>query len=139
MANNGAHIRYVEPLSKAVKAALDAAGMTPADATRVTGLSSQLLSQILNRRERYTRPPKIDTMQKLARIPGLTITDVARAVSISVGYPLPAEVTGEATSALRRSVHNVIDDFPEEHLSGVLQVLLAVQQIVAGRRNRGKG
>lgn len=138
MTHGGAHIRYVEPLRKAVQEALDAAGMSAADAERVTGLSSQYLSQLLKRDKRYTRPPAIEKMQALAKIPGLGITDVVRAVSLSLGYPIPATITDGATTGIRRSVHNLVDEFDEEHLSGVLQVLLALRQLVNGRRHRSK-
>lgn len=139
MTGDGAHIRYVEPLRKAVQEALDAAGMTAAEAAKLTGQSSQYISQVLNRKDRYTRPPTIKKMQALAKIPGLSIEDIVRAVSLSLGYPIQASITDEARTGIRLSVHNVVDEFEEEHLSGVLQVLLALRQLLNNRRNRSKG
>jgi hypothetical protein len=119
-----------EPLARCVQQALDALGWRPADAMRATGLSSQLLSQILNRSKPYgDRPPKTSTLQALAEIPGLSMLDVTRAVGESMGIAArpPGEHMIEVDwSPSRRSLHNLIDKLPEDDLPRALQVLLAM-------------
>lgn len=125
---NGSHPSPMrgEPLAVLVRGALDAAGITPAEAARLTGLSTQHISQILNRRQRYNRPPTIATMQKLAKLPGLSLTDVQRAVAESARIATAAE--GESISPVRRSAHAMIEEFAEDELPRVLQVLLALKR-----------
>lgn len=128
-------MRPREPLAKLVSQAMDAAGLNQADVAKISGLSSQLVSQILNRKTRYQphRLPGNKTMQGLAKLPGVTILDVTRAVRESAGIddtPQPASMT----SGLRRNVHNVVDEFPDDRLAGVLQVLLALRDFT---RNGG--
>lgn len=127
-------MRPREPLAKLVYEAMSAAGMSQADVKRLTGLSSQLVSQIVNRRQRYkpNRLPEPETLQGLAKIPGLTIVDVTRAARESAG--LNDSPVTEITSGLRRNVHNVVDEFTDQQLAGVLQVLLALRDFT---RNGG--
>lgn len=126
MAEDDDQTRLVEPLARTVRGALRAANMTQADAVRVTGVSSQHLSQIVNRRKRYSRPPSVATMQRLAKIPGLSVEDVARAVTQSAGIPVSVEL--QSASSLRRAVqHNLVDEIPEDQLARVFQVLRAMR------------
>lgn len=116
----------VEPLARCVQQALDALGWKPADAARATGLSSQLLSQILNRQKPYRdRPPKVATLQALEKIPGLSALDISRAVGESMGIGRPGgDVSAVEMTATRRAVHNVVDKLSEEQLTRALQVLV---------------
>lgn len=118
-----------EPLARLVQSALDALGWKAADAERATGLSSQHLSQIRNRRKPYAanRGPEIDTLQKLEKIPGLSMLDINRAVGDSMGIGRPGGDTTEVEmTATRRAVHNIVDKLSEEQLPRALQVLVAM-------------
>ena len=116
-----------EPLARLVQSALDAQGWKPAQAAEVTGLSRQHISQILSRRDRYTRPPKPETIQALAKIPGLSQYDVLSAVGTSIGVAgQDGQVFEVEWSANRRTVHNVVDKIPEDQLPRVLQILIAM-------------
>lgn len=111
-----------------VRQAMDAAGMSNADAARTTGLSDQHISQILNRQKRYTsgRLPTAETQQQLAKLPGLSLEDIQRALAKSAGIKW-ATVDAPQASGLRRNVHNLIDEFADDQLARVLQVLLALR------------
>jgi transcriptional regulator with XRE-family HTH domain len=117
-----------EPLARAVRSALDALGWKPADAARATGLSSQHLSQILNRKKPYgSRPPSASTQQALEKIPGLSHLDIARALGESTGIGrLDGQTTAVEMTATRRAVHNLVDKLSEEQLPRALQVLIAM-------------
>jgi transcriptional regulator with XRE-family HTH domain len=119
-----------EPLARLVRQALIAANWKAAKAAEVTGLSSQHMSQILNRKKPYgNRPPTIATQQKLAKIPGLSQLDIARAVGESMGIagrPPGEKVLEVDWSPNRRNLHNLVDKLPEEDLPRALGVLLAV-------------
>lgn len=124
-----AHAGGVEPLARCVQQALDALGWKAADACRATGLSSQLMSQILHRQKPYgDRPPKVSTLQALEKIPGLSNLDILRAVGESTGIGRPP---GQAPyivewTATRRAVHNIIDKLPEEQLPKAAQLLMVL-------------
>lgn len=126
MADRGPHRVGMEPLALLVREAMDAAGLRVADVSRLTGLNRQHVSQIANRADPYTREPSIDTMQKLALIPGLSIERIARAVAESTGRPIPSAPELPAYSPLRRSVHAVVDKIPEDDLPRALQILTAL-------------
>jgi hypothetical protein len=124
-----AHAPGVEPLARAVRDAMDAAdNMTPAEAARLTGLKPQHISQILNRTEPYGRLPTISTQQALAKIPGLSAERIARAIFDSTGQPAPTppDMAQAGSSALRRSVHGLVDQIAEEDLARALKVLSAL-------------
>lgn len=118
----------MEPLARCVQQALDALGWKAAKAAEVTGLSSQHLSQILHRKKNYVRPPSPQTLQALAKIPGLSHLDILRAVgeSTGIGRPQGAEPFVLEWSASRRTVHNLVDKLPEEKLNSVTQILIAM-------------
>lgn len=127
--DHGAHASSVEPLARCVQQALDALGWKPAKACEATGISSQHMSQILNRKKPYgSRPPNIDTLQKLQKIPGLSELDILRAVgeSTGIGRPQGQEPFVVEWSANRRAVHNIVDKLPEQQLARVAQVLMAM-------------
>ena len=125
MVDKDAQSSGVEPLRALVQSAMDAAGLIPADVTRLTGISSQNLSLLLRREKPYgSRPPSIDTMQRLEKVPGLSQRAIARAVAESIGLVVTVDVN-DATP-LRRSVHNMVDKFPEDELPRVLQILIAM-------------
>lgn len=114
----------VEPLAKLLRGTLDAQGLTPADAARITGLSSQLMSQLLNRPTRYARnPPAPETQESLAKLPGLMLEDVQEAIIESLGWKAPPKVEQDP---LRRAMHAIIDQVPDAELPRVLDVLTAV-------------
>ena len=141
MANSGSHIRYVEPLAKLVTDALRAAGWSHAEAARHTGLSRSYIGQVANRKKRYSpgRTPSNEKIEGLARIPGLSKQDIATALYQSTGTPMPRplRVVGDEVSPVRKSVENYVADFPDEYLPGLLQVLIAVRELLAAR-NRAK-
>lgn len=120
-----AHPPGMEPLARTVRDAMDAAGLSQAEVAELTKLSPQHIQQIVSRRENYTRPPKIETLQALARIPNLSIEMIAEAVAESTGMPRPAGLVVEMTP-LRRSVHTVVDKIPEDELARALQILTAL-------------
>lgn len=131
MSNDRRHahpVRPREPLAKLVYEAMVAAGWSQAKVAKEAALSSQHVSQLVNRRRPYkqNRLPDPETLQGLAKIPGLTILDVTKAARESAGIGDEPKVT-EMTSGLRRNVHNVVDEFPDDRLAGVLQVLLALR------------
>lgn len=127
--DHGAQPRAVEPLANCVQQALDALGWNAARASKETGISSQHMSQILKRKQPYgSRPPTIETLQKLEKIPGLSQLDILRAVGESTGIGRPA---GESPylvewSPTRRAVHNIVDKLPEDQLARVAQILMAM-------------
>lgn len=128
-------MRSREPLARLIYEAMLAGGYTQAELARITGLRPQHISQIINRRQRY-RPhalPNNDTMQRLARIPGVTVLDVTRAVRESADL-LDAAVPTEMMTGLRRNVHNLVDEFTDGQLAGVLQVLLALNDLLRNGR-----
>lgn len=108
--------------------ALDALGWKPAEAVRATGISSQHMSQILNRKKPYgSRPPSIETLDALEKIPGLSQLDILRAVGESTGIGrAAADPYLVEWSPTRRAVHNIVDKLPEEQLARVAQVLMAM-------------
>ena len=119
----------VEPLAHCVQQALDALGWNAARAAKETGLSPQHMSQILNRKKPYgSRPPKIETLQALEQIPGLSQLDILRAVgeSTGIGRPPGAAPFLVEWSPTRRAVHNIVDKLPEEQLGRVAQILMAM-------------
>jgi transcriptional regulator with XRE-family HTH domain len=117
----------MEPLASLIREAIDAEGLSQADVMRLTGLKRQHLSQLLNRRERYrSRPPKTETLQALAKVPGLSIERIADAVAESTGMPRPNVDYSAQQTPLRRSVHSVVDKIPEGELNRALQVLVAL-------------
>lgn len=127
VARAGSHPPGVEPLAAVVREAMDAAGLSQSDVERITELDRRHISQIVNRAKNYTRPPTIDTMQALARIPGLSIETVADAVFRSTGQPRPSvAIDGASMTPLRRSVHAVVDKIPEDDLTRALQILIAL-------------
>lgn len=118
-------IQGVTPLARLIQGALDALGWKPADAMRATGLSSQLLSQHLNRTEPYTpdRPPTAKTLQALEKIPGLTQRDILQAVAASTqGAPEPPP---EQWSKERLAARRLIEQIPEKKLPGIVKLLAA--------------
>lgn len=127
MARVEAHAPGVEPLAQLIRQAMDAAGYNQADVARLTGLHPQLVSQIVNRTKPYGRAPKVETQQALAKIPGLSIKDVAEAILRSTGQPLPELAEFGATmTATRRNLHAVVDKIPEGELNRALQILVAL-------------
>lgn len=126
MADHEPHRVGMEPLARLVREAMDVEGLRVADVARTTGLNRQHVSQIVNRAERYRDEPKIETMQALARIPGLSIERIAEAVAASVGRPLPTAPEAPGWTPLRRSVHAVVDKIDEDELPRALQVLTAL-------------
>lgn len=125
MADHGPHRVGMEPLARLVREAMDVEGLRITDVARITGLYRQHVSQIVNRAENYRDEPKIETMQALAKIPGLTIERIAEAVAQSTGRPLPAAPELPTMTPLRRSVHAVVDKIAEEDLARALHVLTA--------------
>lgn len=132
--NIGYGLRVVSPdrtlggvtaLARLVQGALDAAGMRPADAMRRTGLSSQLLSQILKRQEPYSpdRPPSTTTLQALEKIPGLSQKAILQAVRESTEGALTVvpRWSAERTAAL-----GLVEKMPEKKLPGVVKLLTTV-------------
>lgn len=127
MARTEAHAPGVEPLAQLVRQAMDAAGYNQADVVRLTGLKSQHVEQIVNRIQPYGRAPRVDTQQALAKIPGLSITDIAEAILRSTGQPLPElPEFGTSMTAARRNLHAVVDKIPESELHRALQILVAL-------------
>lgn len=126
MASASAHAPGVEPLARLIRAARDAAGLNDADLARITGLSTQHVSQIVNRQKNYTRPPTVDTLQALQKIPGLSQPDILRAVQESTGLGVSSAAAQVKWTGARRSAHNLIDRFPESRLPGVVQILSAL-------------
>jgi len=119
----------VEPLARCVQQALDALGWKPAQAVKATGLSSQHMSQILNRKKPYgSRPPSTETLDTLEKITGLSQLDILRAVgeSTGIGRPQGSEPYLVEWSPTRRAIHNIVDKLPEEQLARVAQVLMAM-------------
>lgn len=122
----GRTLQGVTPLGRLVQDALDALGWKAADAMRATGLSSQLLSNILTRAEPYSpdRPPTSKTLQALEEIPGLTQRAILQAVRASTeGAPEPAAVHW---SPHRTAARRLIEQIPEKKLPGVVQLLAAL-------------
>lgn len=103
---------------------MDAAGLSQADVARLTGLSSQLVSQLVNRKQNYSpnRPPEIDTLQRLERIPGLSQQRIAQAVAESMGTVPPAP----EETPLRATVRGILDQLPEEKLASAMKLLLTL-------------
>lgn len=126
VADRGKHRVGMEPLARLVREAMDAEGLRVTDVARLTELSRQHVSQIVNRAEHYTREPEIETMQALAKIPGLSIAAIAEAVAESTGRPLPAAPELPGWTPLRRSVHAVVDKIAEDDLPRALQILTAL-------------
>lgn len=133
MANAAAHAPGVEPLARLIRAARDAAGLNDADLARVTGLSTQHISQLVNRPKNYTRPPKAQTLQALQRIPGLSQADILRAVQESTGLGVSGKTAQVKWTGARRSAHNLVDRFPEGRLSSVVQILSALLDEIGER------
>lgn len=127
MAEGRSHSPGMEPLARAVRDAMDAAGLDQADVVERTGLTRQHVSQIVNRTQGYGRAPNIATLQALAKIPGLSLQMIADAVARSTGQPRPpADALAPVWSPLRRSVHAVVDKIAEEDLPRALQILVAL-------------
>jgi transcriptional regulator with XRE-family HTH domain len=127
MARSQAHAPGVEPLAQLVRQAMDAAGYNQADVARLTGLNAQHVEQIVNRTEPYGRAPTVKTQQALAKIPGLSIEDIAEAILRSTGQPLPTLAEFGATmTPTRRNLHAVVDKLPEAELNRALQILVAL-------------
>jgi transcriptional regulator with XRE-family HTH domain len=105
---------------------MDAEGLRVSDVARITGLSRQYVSQVVNRVKPYGRAPAPEKLQALAKIPGLSLDDIAKAVAESTGQPLPSAdaLTATEMTPLRRHVHTVVDKIPEQRLDHLLQVLL---------------
>lgn len=116
--------RHVEPLARLLRAVRDAAGLKDADIARLTGLNPQHVSQLVNRLEPYKAAPLIRTQQALARIPGLDLSEIAAAIQESTGTQ--TRVVDDTMSRARKHAHSMIDDFSEDELPRVLQVLLAL-------------
>lgn len=111
-----------EPLAAAIRHALDASGMSQAEAARATGLSEQLVSQLVNRKKPYrAKAPDPATQQALERIPGLSIgaiqTAVARSMGMAIGDDRPQ------ASQLRQTAHNLVDQIPEAELTKAVRML----------------
>jgi len=127
MVRGRAHHPGMEPLARVVRDAMDAAGLTQSDVERMTGLDRRHISQIVNRKQNYTRPPSIETLQALAKIPGLDITTIADAIARSTGMPRPpVDELAPKMTPLRVSVHAVVDKIPEDDLARALQILTAL-------------
>lgn len=125
MARAAAHPPGMEPVARVVREAMDAAGMNQAAAAKATGLKPQHIEQIVNRKKPYsTRPPKIETLQALAKLPGLTRRALDAAVAESTGIGVVIEV--EPISSARRSAHALVDKFPEDQLPRVVQILITL-------------
>lgn len=116
----------MEPLARLIREVMDAEGLRVSDMETITGLDRRHLSQIVNRAEPYKREPEIDTMLALAKIPGLSLEQIAEAVARSTGRPLPAAPDPRPLTPMRRSVYAVIDKIPEEDLPRALQILTAL-------------
>lgn len=126
MADDAPHRVGMEPLARLVREAMNVEGLRVADVARLTELNRQHVSQIINRATPYQREPDINTMQALARIPGLSIERIAEAVAMSTGRPLPTAPEMPGWTPLRRSVHAVVDKIAEDELPRALQVLTAL-------------
>lgn len=123
MADLGMQRVGMEPLARLVREAMKVEELRVTDVTRLTGLNRQHVSQIINRAAPYQREPEIETMQALARIPGLTVERVAEAVAQSTGRPLPTAPELPGWTPLRRSVHAVVDKIAEDDLPNALTLL----------------
>lgn len=127
MASRGPHRVGMEPLARLIRERMDVEGLRVADVARITGLDRRHVSQMINRSEPYVDGPQIDTMQQLAKVPGLDITEIARAVAESTGQPVPTPAADLAPmTPLRRSVHAVVDKIGEDELPRALQILTAL-------------
>jgi len=133
VASAAAHAPGVEPLARLVRAARDAAGLVDADLARITGLSTQHVSQIVNHEKRYSRPPTARTLQALQKIPGLSQADILRAVQESSGLGVSSKTAPVKWTGARRSAHNLIDRFPESALPSVVQILGALLDEIGER------
>lgn len=123
MAKSGAQRVGMEPLARLLRECMDAQGFTVADLARFTNLDRRHVSQIVNRSDPYKREPSIETMQKLAEIPGLSIDRIALAIAESTGRPVGRPVDIAPISPMRRSAHGMIDQIAEEELPRVLKYL----------------
>lgn len=119
------HAVVFEPLAVAIRQAMDASGISQAEVCRITGLSKQTVGNLVNRRKPYRRqPPRPETQQALAAIPGLSIGVVQQAVARSLGMAIRDD--RPEASQLRQSAHNIVDQIPEGELQRVVQILAAM-------------
>lgn len=118
-----ANVPGVEPLATLLRGALDAQELSPARMADITGLSTQHVSQLLNRSTGYeSKLPDADTQQKLARLPGVRLEDIQEALIVSAGLKPPPKVEQDP---LRRAMHAIIDQIADVDLPQILDVLRA--------------
>jgi hypothetical protein len=126
VAKHDAHAQPVgklEPLASYINEVMTFAGYIAADVSRMSGLDSRHLSQILNRTERYTRPPKTETLEALARVPELDLADLTMAVVESLGLPVPKD---QPLSVPRKAAIAMLMTIPEDRLGETLKHLGAI-------------
>lgn len=106
-----------------VQETMDAKGLRPAEVARLTGLSRQTLSKLLNDdREVLTQRPDLQTAEALAEGLGLRVEVVLAAIASSMGLPVKVSVAGlqEATddqllAEVRRRMRAAHDEHDDEH------------------------
>lgn len=119
------HPSVFEPLAECIRAAMTAGQLSQADVARASGLSPQHVTQLVNRRARYSsKPPSAETQEALSLVPGLSIGVVQQAVARSMGMSIRDD--RPETSQLRQSAHNMVDQIPESELQKVVQILAAL-------------
>ena len=126
VANGRAHAQPVgklEPLASYINEVMTFAGYIAADISRLSGIDSRHLSQILNRTQRYTRPPKTGTLEALAKVPELSLEDLALAVMDSLGLPIPKD---QPLSVPRKAAISMLMTIPEDRLGETLKHLAAI-------------
>lgn len=126
VAKSTSHDRPVaglEPLAAYIREVMTFADYIAADLERLTGLDSRHLSQILGRTKHYTRPPRTETLEALARVPELSLEDMTMAVVESLGLPRPEE---RPLSIPRKAAIAVLMTIPETRLGEAVKHLSAI-------------
>jgi len=126
MANTRAHPPGMEPLARLLREHMEHEGLRVSDLAKATGLDRRHVSGIVNKKTPYKREPEIATMQALAKVPGLSIERIARAVAESTGRPVPPPPAAQSMSALRMSVHGIVDQLAEDDLPRAMKMLAAL-------------